>query len=76
MRIAAREQRHDMPPLRAITNFQLYLVQFPLHPDRQEFPTVFVQYVQCSERPAIIRAMMHKIVRPNMITILGTLPDT
>ena len=25
MRIAAREHRHDMPPLRAITRFQRYL---------------------------------------------------
>ncbi|MFT5346627.1 MAG: hypothetical protein ACI95S_002376, partial [Dinoroseobacter sp.] len=23
MRIAARQQRHDMPPIRAVTNFQL-----------------------------------------------------
>ena len=51
-------------------------VQLPFHPDSQTFSTVFIQDVQCSERPAIIGSVMHKIIRPNMIAILRAQPHT
>ena len=51
-------------------------VQLPFHPDRQTLSTVFIQNVQCSERPAIIGSVMHKIIRPNMIAILRAQPHT
>ena len=37
---------------------------------------VFVQNVQCPKRPTIICPVMHEVVRPNVIAILGAKPDT
>lgn len=37
-------------------------VQAPLHPDRQTFPAVFIQNVQCPERFPVIRPMVHEVI--------------
>ncbi len=37
-------------------------VQLPFDPDRQAFPAVFVQDVQCTERPAIVSSVMNEVV--------------
>ena len=51
-------------------------VQLALHPDRQAFPAVFIQDVQCPERLPVIGPVMHEVVRPNVVAIPGTQPDT
>ena len=50
-------------------------VKLSFHPDREAFSAVFIQDVECPERPAIIGSVMHKVVRPDMIAILRTQTD-
>lgn len=40
--------------------------------DKATFPAVFIQDVECPERPAIIRSVMYEVIRPDMIAILWT----
>ncbi len=39
------------------------------------FSTMFIQDVERSEGPAIIGSMMYKVIRPNMVAILGLQTD-
>ena len=50
-------------------------VELSFHTDRQAFSAVFIQDVECPERPAIVGSVMHKVIRPDMVAILWTQSD-
>ena len=50
-------------------------VQLPLYPNHQRLPGIFVDHVQCSERTAVMRPVMDKVVRPDVIRILQSETD-
>ena len=45
-------------------------------PDGQTLPAKPVEDVQCAECPTVVGAMMHEVIRPNVIAILGPQADT
>ena len=51
-------------------------VELSFHTDRKAFSAVFIQDVESSERPAIVGLVMYKVIRPDMVAILWTQPDT
>ena len=50
-------------------------VQLPLHVDRQVLPRVLVNDRQHPEGPPLVGAVLHKIVCPYMVLVLGPQPD-
>jgi len=51
-------------------------VELSFHTDRKALSAVFIQDVESSERPAIVGSVMHTVIRPDMVAILWTQPDT
>ena len=50
-------------------------VQLALYPDCQTFPAVFVEDVQSAEHLPIVGSMMHEVIRPDVIAMLGPEPN-
>jgi len=44
--------------------------------DSQAFPSVFIDYIQYLEGPAISRTVYHEIIAPDMVLTLRPEPDT
>ena len=64
-----REEEQLGQPLEDVPRGEL-----AVDPDQQAFPGVLVQDVQDPERPAVIRAVMHEVVRPDVGPMGGPQP--
>jgi hypothetical protein len=56
--------------------YDLVRIQFPVHPDRQAFPAVFIQDIERTMGSAIICAVVYAVIRLDVVTILRMEMDT